>query len=214
MWQILLFSIIALGIGLVLLLWGFRAFLVLLPIFGFFAGFWLGAHAISAIFGGGFLADVTGFVAGVVIGLILAVFSYLFYAIGIAIVAAAIGYGLGAGLMQAIGLEAWWIVVPVGIVLAIVVLVLTFAFNLQEYVITVLTAIAGANAILLAMLTLIGRVSLAEIQGAGSTILPVLQDSWFWLLVWILLAIVGVVYQLRSNQTYTFTSDEYATGWG
>ena len=80
----LLFSLLAVGVGIVLLLWGYRAFLVMLPIFGFFAGFWIGAHAISAIFGTGFLADVTGLAVGLVAGVVVAVLSYLFYFVGVA----------------------------------------------------------------------------------------------------------------------------------
>ncbi len=156
MWQSLLLSLLMVGIGVVLLLWGYRAFLVMLPIFGFFAGLWLGAHTISVLFGAGFLADVTGLVTGFIIGLVFALLSYLFYGVGIALVAGAIGYGLGVGLMDAIGLDFWLIAVPVGIVLAILAIVLTFRFNLQKYVIIALTAIAGANALALAALLLFG----------------------------------------------------------
>ena len=35
MLQTLLLSLFAFGVGLVLLLWGYRAFLVMLPVFGF-----------------------------------------------------------------------------------------------------------------------------------------------------------------------------------
>ena len=210
----LLFSLLAVGVGIVLLMWGYRAFLVMLPIFGFFAGFWIGAHAISAIFGTGFLADVTGLVVGLVAGVVVAVLSYLFYFVGVALVAAALGYGLGAGFMQAIGLEAWWIIIPAGIVAALAVLALAFLFNLQKYVVMALTAIAGANALVLGALTLFGRVSVDEVAGAGNAIQPVLQESWFWGLAWLALAIIGVIYQVRTNRTYVYTVEEYWADWG
>lgn len=209
-----LFSLLAFGIGIVLLLWGYRAFLAMLPIFGFFAGLWIGAHAISLILGGGFLADVTGLVVGLLAGLVFAVLSYLFYALGVAFVAGAIGYGLGSGLMQAVGIDATLPVVLVGIVLAVLVILLVFRVNLQKYVIITLTAIAGANALLLSALILFGRVSRDTVQTAGSAIQPVLQDGWFWAVVWLVVAAVGVIYQIRTNRTYTFSSDEYEAGWG
>ena len=214
MLQMLLLSLFALCAGLVLLLWGYRTFLVMLPIFGFFAGFWLGAQVVAAVFGTGFLADVTGFATGFFVGVAAAVLSYLFYAFAVAFVAAAIGYGLGAGLMQAIGLDAWWLVIPMGIVVALVVLFLAFGLNLQKYVIIALTAIAGANALILAALLLLGRVSATQVQGAGNAIQPVLQDGWFWGLVWLAVAVLGVYYQIRSNRVYAFTADDYAMGWG
>lgn len=210
----LLFALLAFAIGLVLLLWGYRAFLAMLPIFGFFAGLWLGAHAIAALFGSGFLADVAGLVVGFVVGLVFAVLSYLFYALGIALVAGAIGYGLGSGLMQAIGIDATWLAVLVGIALAVVVILLVFRFNLQKAVVIALTAIAGANALLLAVLVLLGRVSPDAVQGAGNAIRPVLQDGWFWAAVWLVIAVAGAVYQFRTNRTYTFAVEEYEAGWG
>jgi hypothetical protein len=209
MWQSILLSLLAFGVGLVLLLWGYRAFLAMLPIFGFFAGLWLGAHAISVLFGTGFLADVTGLVTGLVVGVILALLSYLFYALGVVVVAAAIGYGLGAGLMQAIGLSAWWLVIPVGILVGVLVVILTLGFNLQKYVVIALTAIAGANALVLSALVLFGRVTPGEIQRMGDAIQPVIQDSWFWGLAWIILAIAGVVYQIMTNRWTAWSSDDY-----
>ena len=38
---------------------GYRLFLVLLPIWGFFFGFGLGAQTVQALFGDGFLATTT-----------------------------------------------------------------------------------------------------------------------------------------------------------
>ena len=209
MWQSILLSLLAFGVGIVLLLWGYRAFLAMLPIFGFFAGLWLGAHTISLLFGTGFLADVTGLVTGLVVGVILAVLSYLFYGIGVVVVAAAIGYGLGAGLMQAIGLSAWWLVIPVGILVGVLAVILTLGFNLQKYVVIGLTAIAGANALVLSALVLFGRVTPGEIQRMGDAIQPVIQDSWFWGLAWIVLAIAGVVYQVMTNRWTAWSSDDY-----
>ena len=214
MWQSLLLSLLMVGIGVVLLLWGYRAFLVMLPIFGFFAGLWLGAHTISVLFGAGFLADVTGLVTGFIIGLVFALLSYLFYGVGIALVAGAIGYGLGVGLMDAIGLDFWLIAVPVGIVLAILAIVLTFRFNLQKYVIIGLTAIAGANALALAALLLFGGATPESVRGAANGIQPVVSSGTIWMLIWLVLAIGGVAYQVMTNRVYQFHGDEYVTYYG
>jgi hypothetical protein len=209
MWQSILLSFFAFGIGIVLLLWGYRAFLAMLPIFGFFAGLWLGAQTVALLFGTGFFATVSGLVAGFVLGLLFALLSYLFYGAGVVAIAAIIGYALGAGLMQAFNLTAWWIVIPVGILAAALVVVLTLGFNLQKYVVIALTAIAGANALVLAALTLIGRVSPEDIQRAGDAIQPVLQDGWFWATAWIVIAIVGVAYQVVTTRITYFPQDDY-----
>lgn len=214
MFVALLAALFALGLGIALLLWGYRIFMVLLPIFGFFAGLWLGAQAVTLIFGDGFLASVTGLVVGFFVGLFCALFSYLFYALGVALVAAIIGGSLAIGLLQAIGLTSNIILIPAAIVVGIAVAVLVMVFNVQKYVIIALTAIAGANALLLAPLLLFGRVSLDSLQGAGNAIRPVLADSWFWLVVWIVLAAAGIFYQIRSNRPWSWDPDRYVEGWG
>ncbi len=212
--EVILMATLAAGLGIVLCLWGYRIFLVMLPIFGFFAGFWLGAEAVALIFGTGFLVTVTGWVVGFILGLILAVLSYLFYFIGVALIALAAGAALGAGVMGAFGFDSGLLLFIVEIVSALVVAGLTLVFNLQKYVIITLTALGGANAIVLSPLLLFGRISLASVSGAGSAIKPVLQDSWFWLVIWLIIAIGSIVYQVRSNRSFTFNRDIYVEGWG
>ncbi|MCB0039176.1 MAG: hypothetical protein KDE23_05810, partial [Caldilinea sp.] len=90
--QMLFAALFALILGAAFCLWGYRIFLVLLPVWGFFAGFWLGAHSITLLLGEGFLATTTGWIVGFVVGILLALFSYLFYALAVAIIAGIAGY--------------------------------------------------------------------------------------------------------------------------
>jgi hypothetical protein len=214
MFQVIIVAILALLLGAALCFAGYRLFLVLLPIWGFFAGFWLGAEGVSLLFGGGFLATVTGWVVGFVIGLFGALLSYLFYILGVAIVAAGFGAALGSGFMQAIGFEPGFMVAVVAVISAIIMAGLVVLLNIQKYVIIAITAIGGANAMILSVLLLLGRVSLDSLPGAGSSIRPILQDSWFWLIAWIILAVIGIVAQIRVNRNYTFNREDYAQGWG
>ena len=207
-------SLFALGIGVVLLLWGYRAFMVLLPVFGFFAGLWLGAHAFAELFGGGFMADVTGLVVGFVTGLAFAALSYILYTVGIALVSGAMGYALGSALMAAVGIESKILVAFVGIALAVLVIVLVIGTNLQKYVVIALTAIAGANALVLSALMLLGRVAPGAVEGAANAVDPVLQDSWMWAAVWAVVAIVGLFYQVRANRVFSFSPADEVGGWG
>jgi len=59
--------LIALLFGLLLCFSGYRLFIVLLPIWGFFAGFALGANSLQLIFNGSLLGDVTSWVVGFVV---------------------------------------------------------------------------------------------------------------------------------------------------
>ena len=52
----LLLGALTIAIGVAFCFWGFRVFLILLPIWGFFAGFLVGANGVEYILGDGFLA--------------------------------------------------------------------------------------------------------------------------------------------------------------
>ena len=173
----ILLALFGLLLGAALLFVGYRFFLVMLPIWGFFAGVWLGAYAVTAIFGTGFLSTVTGLVVGIVVGVVGAVLSYLFYLVGVAIVAAAIGGALGSGIMTALGFDPGFLVTVVAIVSALVAVGLTLLLSLQKYVIIALSAIAGADLIVLSGLLLIGRVTLEQLQSCGNLLRPIIQDS-------------------------------------
>ncbi len=95
----ILIGLLALAIGLAFAFYGFKLFLVLLPIWGFFAGFLLGANGIAYIFGETFLATATGWVVGFLLGLLFAVLSYLFYWVAVILLGGALGYQLTLGIL-------------------------------------------------------------------------------------------------------------------
>ena len=74
-----LLGAIALAVGAGFAFYGFKFFLVLLPLWAFVAGFAAGAQAMWVLFGEGFLATVIGWVIGFITGAVFAVISYLFY---------------------------------------------------------------------------------------------------------------------------------------
>jgi hypothetical protein len=207
-------AILAVLLGAAFLLVGYRFFLVMLPIWGFFGGFWIGAYAISLLLGTGFLATATGLVVGFVVGIIGAVLSYLFYIVGVLIIAGAFGGALGSGIMSALGFDPGLIMTIVTIISGLVAAGLTLVLNLQKYVIIVLTAMAGAVLVILAGMLLFGQVTVADLQAGGNFVQPIFQGSWFWGIVWLVLAIAGVVVQIRANRTYAFSREMYVEGWG
>ena len=108
--EILCMATIALLFGLVVAFGGYRLFLILLPVWGFFAGFMLGAQTIHFLFDVGLFATVTGWVVGFFVGLLFAVLSYLFYFIAVGIVSFSLGYGASVAVLLWIGLEAGFLV--------------------------------------------------------------------------------------------------------
>jgi hypothetical protein len=207
-------ALFAVMLGAAFCLAGYRFFLVMLPIWGFFGGFWLGAYSVSLILGGGFLATTTGLVVGFVVGIIGAVLSYLFYLVGVVIIAAAFGGAVGSGIMSAIGFDPGLVLAIVTVISALIAAGLTLFLNLQKYVLIVLTAMTGAVLVVLAGMLAFGQVTVADLQAGGNAIQPIFQGSWFWGIVWIVLTAVGIVVQLNANRTYAFTREMYVEGWG
>jgi hypothetical protein len=198
--EILCATLIALFMGLVVAFAGYRLFLTLLPFWGFFFGFALGAQSLQLLFGVGFLATVTSWVVGFVVGAIFAVLSYLFYAFAVAMVAGSLGYALGAGFMGLIGVDWNWLVWLVGIVLAIVVIGVTFWFNLQKYVIIVATAIGGAGVIVGTLM--FGYIGMTLAKFVENPIRFALDDSPLWTIFFLVLAGLGIAAQIYSTRAY------------
>ncbi len=207
-------GLILLLIGLGFVFYGYRLFMVMLPIWGFFGGFWLGANALTLLFGHGFLATTTGWIVGFVVGLLVALFSYLFYFLGVAIVAGIVGYGLGVGLMGLFGLEGGILAFAVGIITALVVIVLTLGLNLQKYVVIALTSFGGGVASIVAILVMLNQLSLQTLREQGDALGAIGQVSQFWVVVALILAVVGIIWQLRSNRSYAFRKEYYVQSWG
>lgn len=193
-------TLIGLFIGLAICFNGYRWFLILLPILGFFWGFGLGAQTLQAIFGVGFLATVSSWVVGFIVGLIFAVLSYLFYIVGVAILAFSLGYSIGIGLLGLFGLDLSFISWLIGVVLGVVVAAATILLNLQKWIIIAFTALAGAGVIIGSLLFAFGIIPPAAV-GLNAVRL-VLADSWFWLIGFLILAALGFIAQAYANRSW------------
>lgn len=209
--EIICVTIIALLFSAALMFGGYRFFLFLLPIWGFFFGFGLGATAVQALFSTGLLATVTSWVVGFIVALIFAVLSYFFYAAAVAVIAGTLGYMLGIGLMDLFGLSGLsFITFLVAIILAVAVIVVTFRFNLQKYVIIAATAIGGAALAVGIMMLGVGGASLVQLIEHPVRLLW--QTSPFMAIVFVLLAAAGIVAQIRVNRRFEIETYDRLSG--
>jgi hypothetical protein len=199
-------TLIALVVGLAVCFNGYRWFLILLPIWAFFWGFALGAQALQAVFGIGFLATVTSWVAGFIVGAVFAVLSYLFYVVAIALMGGSLGYAVGVGIMGALLPRFDLITWLVGIVLAIVVGAVTVYFNLYKYVIIVTTAIGGAGMIVITLM--FGYAGLTLAKFAENPIRFALQGSPLWTILFVVLAVLGILAQLATSRAFEIEAYE------
>jgi hypothetical protein len=179
---------------------GYRFFLFLLPIYGFFVGLSIGAHSVQALFGDGFLSTTTSWVVGFFTGLLFAVLSYLFWVIAVGLVAGSLGYALVAAFFGLFGADldvlVWIIGVAVGIVFGIGAIVL----NLQKPVVIVATALLGAWTIVGTFLFLFTSATAESIAENGPKM--VLDDHPLWFIIFAVVAALGMVTQFQVNRGY------------
>jgi hypothetical protein len=197
-------SLITLFFSFVMSFSGYRFFLFLLPIWGFFFGFSLGAEAIQAIFGTAFLSDVTSWVVGFVMAAIFAVLSYLFYFIAVALLAGSFGYALGAGLMMAIGFDMGFLVWLIGIVVGLVFAVGVLLLNIQKLVIICATAMLGAGGIVGTFLFLVGGLPSAQL--VANPVSVALRTSPLWWIIYFVIAVLGIVVQYQTTRRWEIES--------
>jgi hypothetical protein len=199
--QTVFVALLQIVLGLAFCFAGYRLFVVLLPIWGFFAGFLVTAQAVRELFGGGFLATTSSWVFGFVIGLLFAIAAYFFYVVAVALLAASLGYELGVGILSGFGVTSGVLLFLVGVILAVAVTAVVFLLDVPQLLIIVLTAAVGAGMILTGVLLALGRVSLTGLE--WGTVGAFIRASWFWSLVFIVLAVVGTVAQMRTPEDYT-----------
>lgn len=213
MGSIILASLLALALGIAFCFLGIRTFLVFLPVWAFFAGFWLGARLSSFILEQGFLGTFNGILAGLVVGTIFAIIAYLKFPVGIALVAGAFAAAVANGILQALGLTTGVGVALAVLAAALLVVWALFRFEWDRILVMAITALGGASLLLLSPMLLLGRVSLAQLRESGSAIAPIISDSWWWLLAWLALAAAGLYFQWRTSHDYMFTTHDLVTGW-
>jgi len=201
-------GLIASIFGALMCFFGYRLFLALLPIWGFFFGLVLGAQSMQALFGTGFLSEVTSWVVGFVVGLVFALLSYLFYAVAVVVVAGSLGYMVAAGLLLALGLDMGWLVWLIGIVAGVALAIVTLVFNLQKWVIVIATSLAGAGVVFGAYFAIFNpHAALLE-----NPIRAYLSTSPLLMILALVLAVVGIVFQFRNTRSYTVVSyDRWST---
>ena len=188
--------------GLLLAFFGYRLFLVLLPIWGFFFGLWLGADTMQVLFGEGFLATVTSWVLGFVVGALFAVLSYLFYFVAVAVIAGSLGYFAAVGVMLAIGMDPGFLVWLIGLIVGVVFIFVTFQFNLQKWVIILATAFMGAGVTFATFILLFNPLA----KFLENPVKVALDQSAFLLVLFALMVAAGIVVQYLQNKTYTLES--------
>jgi hypothetical protein len=209
-----LVGILAVLIGLAFAFGGWRFFLLLLPLWGFVVGFSLGTEAMRSLFGDGTFATVTSWVVGFVIAVLFAVLSYLFYYVAIAVLAGTVGYAIGASAWGLIGNEQGVIALVIGLAAGVILAVVALGLNVPRYLVIVLTGLGGAASVVAGWFILIGKVPSDNVT--WWEVGQLIRESWFYLVVWGLIAAAGIIAQMRAPamgpDTYQLEQASYRYG--
>jgi hypothetical protein len=194
----LITAIFVIGVGLLAAFYGFRIFQLLLPLWGFVAGFVVGANVVVAILGTGFMRDVLGIVVGIVVGILFAGLAFLWWWVGVVFVIAAMGYALGYAILPALGIDIGLVNLLVGLAVAVAFAIVAVVLRLPRMIIVAITALWGAAAAVGGVLLLLGQVELEDLGYGGVD--AALSESLLWTVVWLALAIVGIVVQIVTTE--------------
>jgi hypothetical protein len=210
--QILVGSL-AILIGAAFCFAGFKWFLILLPIWGFLAGFVFGSNLMYNISANdGFFVTAAAILIGVVAGAAFALFSYLYYYFAVILLGGSIGYLLGIGVMDLFNITGWLAFI-VGIVVAAVFAYGFIVLHMPAAIAVWGTALAGAMAIVAGVALIIDRVELASLNtGLIGAALADAEWPWLWIGAIIVLAIAGAVAQIRviGGTLEAITKDQYS----
>jgi len=198
--QTVFWSLLIILLGLALCFAGYRFFRILLPIWGFFAGFQFGATIFTNLFGQGFLSTVISWVIGLLVAIAAAALAYLFYEAAVILLAGFVGYQLGVGIMTWIGFQPGFFPFVVGLAGALALVILAVALRFPKLLIILLTAFAGAGAIFAGFFVAFGRISLDSLQ--FGEVGALVRDNWIWGLLYLALAAVGLTIQWGTTENF------------
>jgi len=184
-------GIIAVLTGAVFCFRGYLAMRVVIPLWGAFAGFFLGAGVVAG--DDGFLTTALGWVVGIAVAVVFGLVAYLYYEVSVLIGMMAIGFVLGTSVMVALGVTWSWVIVLSGVVLAVVLAFVALVGDLPMVLLTVLTALAGASTIVSGAMLMFGVIDLDDFDSAITT--EVLADDWWWYAIFVALAAAGMIIQ-------------------
>jgi hypothetical protein len=189
--------------GLIVCFFGLRFWFILLPIFGGITGFYIGARGMQELFGTGFLSTATSWIVGIIVGIVLALLSWFIWYAGAIIMAGAVGASLFSGIFFVFWENPWgWLIFVASLIGAIIFALGALFLNLPIYIVIVNSALGGAALTIVGILAIFGQVETYELaNGAVVTTLNEIQNQgagWFWVLIWIVLSVLGILFQIRS----------------
>jgi hypothetical protein len=179
---------------------------LVIPIWGFFAGFAFGAGLVADLADERFLGTVLGWVLGLIFAVVFAVLAYLYYYVAITLAMAAFGFAIGSGLVVALGIDWNWVAVLVGTVVGAIVGLVSVFVDMPAIVLVVFSSFAGAVGVVGGLMLLVGSLNSADFTRGDFT--DTVENGWAWSLLLLALALVGIVIQVLQRAVLRRTVHE------
>jgi len=193
----ILLGLLAIVAGGAMLFAGQFVLRLMIPVWGFFAGFAFGAGLVADLADERFLGTVLGWVLGLVFALVFAVLAYLYYYVAIILAMGAFGFAIGSGLVVALGVDWNWVAVLAGTVVGLIVGLVAIFGNMPMIALVVLSSFAGAVGVVGGVMLLVGSLNTADFTRGDFT--NTVENGWAWSLLLLLLAFVGIFNQARQR---------------
>ena len=211
--QVIIGILLAL-IGLGVCFFGLRYWFIMLPIFGAVTGFFVGARVVQEVFGTGFLSTGVSWIVGIIVAFLFVLLSWFVWYAGAIIMAGAVGASLFSGILHAIFDNPWGIMLfIVALVGAIIFAAIALFLNLPIYIVIVNSALGGAALAVAGVLVLLGTVTITELStGAAVALADEVRFQGagiLWYIVWIVLAILGMLFQVQSISSVTLPEEKW-----
>ena len=193
----ILLGLLAIIAGGAMLLAGQFVLRIMIPIWGFLAGFAFGAGLVASFADEHFLGTVLGWVLGLVFAVIFAILAYLYYYVAIVIAMGAAGFAIGSGIVIAIGIDWNWVAVLIGLAVGILVGIVSVLFNIPMVLLVFIGSIAGAIGVTGGLMLLFGALNTADFSRGDFT--DTVSNNFLWWLFFLVLVVGGIVIQLRQR---------------
>lgn len=190
----ILYACVSIALGLMLLLFGVRFMKLAVAVVGFLIGAGLTNTLLAS--SGWNQAVVT--IVAIAGGITLASIAFWFYEIAITLSMAYFFGNLAYAVATSANQEhtaAFVIAIAVGVIA----FMLLRAIKVVDKIFALITSIQGANAIVLGIYVLLYSDKLAAAQANGYVL--VMDASGIWLIGWIVLAILGFIYQISTHKS-------------
>ena len=193
--QDIVVGVLAIAVGALFCFRGYLAMRVIIPIWGAFVGFFVGAALVAAFTDASFLTNLLGWIVGLLVAVLFGAIAYLYYEVSVMIVMASVGFTLGTTAMVALDVTWNWLVILVGVGVAVALAFLAIAADVPTVLLVVLTALAGSSVVVLGIMLLVGTAETAEFR--TEIFIQEIDDEWWWYVIYAVLAIAGIIAQIR-----------------